>query len=226
MFSRSRRTLTAGLVVVFVLLGCAPRAVAQSDDRVYQYRNREGREVFTNAGRLSVGGQSLEALALPALSSLDFQSVSPTQLQQLDRGVQRAHEQLQAGDRCASIRASLRVPTSTFVWRAHLRELSVGSLLLVLALLVLAVWNGRLRALMPLAPLLGSLYLAYATYERIDRRLEVLRDGLRACSTELPQAAGASPESVKVRLATAATVQASIDRAYELRAATIDQAVR
>ena len=33
--------------------------------------------------------------------------------------------------------------------------------------------RGRLKQLMPLAPLLGCFYLGYDTYQRIDRRLEI-----------------------------------------------------
>lgn len=223
MFRPSRWALLAGLV-----LAGSVSALAQdrAGDKVYQYRNSAGREVFTNAGRVAVDGEPLRPLALPELASLDFHSISATQLQQLDQGVQRAHDQLQAGEHCQAIRASLRVPTRTFVWREHLRELVVGGALFAIALLVLALWGGRLRALMPLAPLLGSMYLAYATYERIDVRLSALREGLRACSSDLPAAADASPSAVKERLASAATLQATIDRAYEARAAAIEQSLR
>jgi hypothetical protein len=226
MFSRLRGALLAGLVLLFSApFGASSHAQDRADDRVYQYRNTGGRQVFTNAGRVAVGGEPLVPLTLPELSSIDFQGASAAQLQQLDRGVQRAHDELQAGEHCQAIRASLRVPTSTFVWREHLRELGIGGALFAVALLVLAAWGGRLRALMPLAPLLGSLYLAYATYGRIDQRLTALREGMRACSSELPTAATASPSVVKERLESAASLQSTIDRAYQERARILDQSL-
>ena len=214
---------------------CARRAAAQdppvdapqrADDRVYRYRGTNGREVFTNAGAVAVHGQVVEAIALPELKNVDFVGASSQQLQVLDRSVQRAHDELQTGLRCQAIRASLRVPISTFLWHEHLRELAVAIGLLASALIVFAAWGGRLRSLMPIAPLLGCGYLGYATLSRIDHRMDLLRDGLHACSSDLPPAEATNPESVKGRLESASSLQATVDRAYAERAAMADRIMR
>lgn len=198
----------------------------RADDRVYRYRGANGREVFTNAGAVAVHGQGVAPIDLPELKSVDFAGASALQLSQLDRSVQRAHDELQTGQRCQAIRASLRVPVSTFLWREHLRELAVAIGLLVSALIVFAAWGGRLRGLMPIAPLLGCSYLGYATFSRIDHRMDLLRDGLHACSSDLPPAEANNPESVKGRLASASSLQATVDRAYAERAAMTDRIMR
>lgn len=196
---------------------------ARAEDKVYQYRNREGREVFTNAGRIEVGGTPLAPVALPELTQLDLSSASAGQLQQLDRDVQRAHDALQSGARCEAIRATSRVRKTAFVWREHVRELTVAGGLLMVALIVLGAWPGRLRRLMPIAPLLGCVYLGYATYVRVEQRLTLLREGLRACSSDLPPAQGADPSAVKQRLESALSLQATIDRAYQQRGDAVEQ---
>ncbi len=199
---------------------------ASEPERVYRYRNAEGREVFTNAGKVAIDGAPLAPVALPELASVDFASASPSQLQELDRSVQHAHDELQSGARCDAIRASLRVPMSTFLWREHLRVLAVAAGLLAAALIVLISWSGRLRGLLPLAPLLGCLYLGFATYARVERRFATLREGLRACSTELPRGETASASAVKERLESAVSLQATIDRAYGERAALSEHILR
>lgn len=206
--------------------GQAQPAPSRKDEQVYRYRNREGREVFTNAGSVLVNGAPPLPLLLPELQKLDFDATSPALLRQLDQGVERAHEQMQGGERCEAIRASLRVPTRTFVLREHLREILVAGVLLAVGLLVVVGWSGRLRLLMPLAPVMGAAFLAYSTFGRVDRRMDALREGLRACSSELPAAAGVSPSSVKQRLESATSLQATIDRAYAQRAQLAEQMLR
>ena len=197
---------------------------------MYRYRSANGREVFTNAGQVSVRGARPQELSLPALRNsgvdVDLGGASPTQLQQLDRSVQQAHDELQTGQRCQAIRASLRVPVREFLWREHLRQVCVGASLVALALVVMLAWSGRLKPLMPLAPLLGCAYLGYVTYAQIDRRLDTLRDGLHACSSDLPPAADHDPEAVKGRLASASAIQAMVDRAYQERSATVESIMR
>ena len=197
-----------------------------SADRVYRYRGKNGREVFTNAGAVAVHGQVLEAIPLPELKSVDFLGASAQQLQQLDHSVQRAHDEMQTGQRCQAIRASLRVPVSTFLWHEHLRELAVALGLLASALIVFAAWGGRLRSLMPIAPLLGCSYLGYATVSRINHRMDLLRDGLHACSSDLPPAEANNPETVKGRLESASSLQATVDRAYAERGQMTDRIMR
>lgn len=220
------------------LLGClvlalSVRSEARADgthepprDQVYRYRTAEGREVFTNAGRVSVGGQALKPLDLPELRVGDLSGASPSQLRDLDRGVQQAHDALQSGERCEAIRASSRTSPREYLMRGHLRELAVGGALIAAALLVFATWIGRLRGLMPLAPLLASLYLGHVTYARIERHQTVLRDGLRACSSDLPASEASSSESVHARLETAVSLQSTIDRAYQEQARAIERAHR
>ena len=72
----------------------------------------------------------------------------------------------------------------------------------------------------------GIAYLAYDTYGRIDRRLGTLRDGLHACSSDLPPAEASNPTAVKGRLASAAELQATVDRAYDQRAALVESYLR
>lgn len=217
-----------GTAFVFVVWATSLLAGAtRADEPVYRYRNAEGREVFTNAAnRLERTGERPTELALPALASMDFEMATALQLQSLDRGVERAHEALQSGARCEAIRASSRVPMRTFFWREHLRELLVVGVLLAVALVVLVVWNGRLRGLMPLPSLLGALYLGYVTYADVDQQMTALRDGLRACSSELPDRQSTNPSSVKQRLESALSVQAMIDRAYSERAAQAELALQ
>jgi len=203
-----------------------PNAPQRSDDRVYRYRGTNGREVFTNAGAVAVRGEAVAPIALPELQNVDFAGASASQLQQLDRSVQRAHDELQTGQRCQAIRASLRVPISTFVWHEHLRELAVAIGLIVSALVVFAAWGGRLRGLMPVAPLLACSYLGYATVSRIGHRMDLLRDGLHACSSDLPPPEASNPDTIKGRLETASSLQATVDRAYSERAAMADRIMR
>lgn len=192
-------------------------------DRVYRYRGADGREKFTNAGAVAVGGSALAPVELPELHAVDFAHASRTQLQQLDRSVQQAHDELQTGQRCQAIRASLRIPASTFLWREHPRELAVAIALLACALIVFTSWSGRLRGLMPVAPLLAGAYLGYATYARIEHRMDALRDGLHACSSDLPAPSSADPNRIKGRLESAASLQSTVDRAFAQRAMLADR---
>ncbi len=191
-------------------------------DQVYRVQ-RKGREVFTNAGSVSVGGVNVQAMELPELKA-DLSVASPAELQLLDNNVQRTHDDLQQGSRCQAIRTSLRVPTTKFLV-AHLRELVVAGCLLALSALLMVAWQGRLRPLMPVAPLLGSLYLGYATYARVDIRMDALREGLRACSSDLPPQGG-GVQNLRDRLAQASSLQATIDRAYAQRASVAEAALR
>ncbi|HEY6879561.1 MAG TPA: hypothetical protein VI299_16155 [Polyangiales bacterium] len=201
----------------------APAPQPAARDQVFKIQ-RNGRQVYTNAGAVQVRGTQAEAIELPALSS-DLSAASPAQLQLLDNSVQRAHDDMQQGARCQAIRASLRVPMTTFVLRGHLRELCVGGGMLLFAVILLASWHGRLRSLMPVAPVLACLYLGYATYARVDQRMNTLRDGLRACSSDLPPQAG-SVDSLRTRLEEASSLQATIDRAYAQRASVADAMLR
>lgn len=218
---RSRPRTLAALYGLILLLGLGLAHASSAQDHVYRYRAADGREVFTNAGNRS--GASATATAL---EEVDLGAVSPTELARLDRSLTRAHDALQSGEHCDAIRASSRVPMRTFLMRAHLRELSIGIGLMAMAVLVLVAWNGRLRGLLPMVPLLGAAYLGYATYGRVDRQQSVLREGLRACSSELPAGAGASPVAVKERLDQVSSLQRMVDRAYEARSALAEGALR
>jgi hypothetical protein len=226
MFSRLR------IVLLGIWLGTslvaqaqdAPQPAAQpAHDQVYKVQ-RHGREVYTNAGAVQVRGEQVEAMELPPLNS-DLSQATAQQLQLLDNSVQRAHDDLQQGARCQAIRASLRVPMRTFLLRGHVRELCVGVALLVLAVVLMVAWQGRLRSLMPVVPVLGCLYLGYATYARVDHRMDALRDGLRACSSDLPPQ-GLGVQNVRERLEQASSLQATIDRAYAQRASVADAVMR
>jgi hypothetical protein len=236
MFPRPRFCLLLVVLCLCASSGAAPAraqegapaqgAATPRDDRVYRYRGANGREVFTNAGHVAVRGQAVTPMTLPELNQVDFDGASRKQLEQLDRSVQRAHDELQTGQRCQAIRASLRIPMRSFLWREHLRQLVVGVGLLATALVAFSFWGGRLRSLMPIAPLLGCAYLAFATFGRIDRRMDALREGLHACSSDLPTTGSSDPDSVKGRLETASSLQATVDRAYAERAAMADRIMR
>ncbi|MET0343467.1 MAG: hypothetical protein ABW252_20820 [Polyangiales bacterium] len=219
---RATRALLYAGALVFI---AAPTLAQRGEG--YRYRNAEGREVITNAGNVTVDGAPPSVVqTLPELMRLDLGSASPAQLQQLDRGISTAHDALQNGDRCEAIRASSRVRTGTILWRQHLRALCTIVFLVAVALVAFAGWSGRLRALMPAAPLLGALYLGYASYAQIEQRASVLREGLRACSSDLPHPQGATPEGVKARLESALTLQATIDQAYMRRDLAAESALR
>lgn len=205
-----------------VLLGALALAATSRADDVYRYPSEGGRTLFTNAGRAEVGGKATP-MELPALSALDFGSATSEQLQSLDRGLTKAHEALQSSERCTAIRAASRVPLRAHLLQAHLREVVVTCVLCALALIALVAWGGRLRSLMPLPPLLAAAYLGYATYTRIDARRVVLHDGLRACSSDLPEGHSTSATAVKQRLESALSLQAMVDRAYAERAAQAEQ---
>lgn len=196
---------------------------AHAEDSVYRYRGSDGRDVFTNAARAEVGEARPAAMALPALSLVDLSAATADQLQSLDRSVARAHEALQSSPRCDAIRASSRIPMRELLLREHPRELAVAGVLCAIALLVLVSWGGRLKPLMPLAPLLAASYIGYATYGDVDTRRSLLREGLRACSSELPAGHGTSVDTVKERLESALSLQAMVDRAYAQRSAQAEQ---
>jgi hypothetical protein len=196
---------------------------ASADEPVYRVRTAEGRDLYTNAGALQVGGERPTALTLPELANADFAGASAEQLQTLDRGVAKAHEELQSGEHCEAIRASSRIPMRSFFLREQLREVAVASALCVVALLALVAAGGRLRRLMPIPPLLGALYVGFVTYTRVDDRLSLLREGLRACSSELPEGQNTSPDAVKQRLESAMSLQAMVDRAYAERSGQVEQ---
>ncbi|MDB4974182.1 MAG: hypothetical protein JWN48_2523 [Myxococcaceae bacterium] len=204
--------------------GHAPAAA--DHDKVYRYKGQGGRDVFTNAANVTVAGAAPRALELPKLLELDLSGVSPAQLQVIDRSVQQAHEQQQTGRRCEAIRASMRVPLSGFIWPERVREVCIGAALLALALVVMLAWQGRLKRLMPLPPMLACIYLAYFTYERIEHRRGALLDGLRACSSDLPPAKAGNPDAIKDRLASASSLQEKIDRAYAQRAEMVESIMR
>jgi hypothetical protein len=205
-----------------VLLGALSLAGTSRADDVYRYPSEGGRTLFTNAGRAQPGSTATP-MELPALSSLDFGSATSEQLQSLDRGVTRAHEALQSSERCTAIRAASRVPLRTHLLQAHLREVAVTCVLCAVALLALVAWGGRLRRLMPLPPLLAAGYLGYATYTRVDTRRVALHEGLRACSSDLPEGHATSASAVKQRLESALSLQGMVDRAYRERAAQAAQ---
>lgn len=223
--TRSLSAWSRALLGAAICVGLGLAQPVSGDDRVYRYR-RDGREVFTNAGSVLVDGEAPIAVAMPRVTNQDLTGATPLQLQQLDRGVQHAHDELQAGEQCKAIRAASRVGTGPLLWRGHLRELCAFALLIGAALIVFSTWQGRLRQLMPLAPLLGGIYLGYVTYARIEQRVSALREGLRACSSDLPPPDGVSPSTVAARLDSALSLQATIDRAYRERLGSAEFVLR
>ena len=218
-----RRTWVA-LATTSWLAFAAPRAHGQ-DEKIFRYQDRDGRQVYTNLeGSADSSSAGLSAVSLPPLSSIDFAQTGEDQLQQLDHSVRLAHESLQNGERCDRIRADSRISLRAELWERHRRELTVAAALLCFALLLVAVWRRReLRALMPLAPLLGACYVGYVAVVRTKANQETLREGLRACTSELPDGSNRKSSDVRSRLSSALEVQDTINRVYEERARRADR---
>lgn len=222
---RSSR-LVLGVCVMTWLSGAGPGA-AQGTDAVYRYRDRDGRNVYTNLDGVASHGRALEALSLPPLSSIDFEHAAPEQLRQLDSQVRESHGALQAGEPCEAIRRSSRVPLRTRVWGEHNRKLYVAGALLGFAM-VLGYFGSRRRLgqLLPVAPFVGCAFLGYVTVQQTREAIGALNSGLRACSEQLPDGDAEDAPSVKNRLSRALDIRRSINLAYDRQAREIDAIMR
>lgn len=223
------RLLTAallGLTGANFVPAWLPPAEAQ-DSGVFRYRDRDGREVFTNLEGQASHGRALQVVDLPPLSSIDFGSQSPDDLRKLDARVHDSHSTLQAGEHCEAIRKSSRVPLRTRIWGDHGLKIYVSAALLAFSVLLgYLVSKRRLGSLFPVAPFLGFAFLVYATVRDTRATFQTLTAGLRACSEQLPDGDPASSEDVKTRLSKALDVRASVNAAYDRQADQIEAIMR
>jgi len=204
-----------------------PTRASAQDAGVYRYRDREGREVFTNLEQQASHGKPLEVLDLPPLSSIDFGSQSPDDLRRLDARVHDLHSALQAGELCEAIRRSSRVPLRTRVWSEHGLKIYVAAALLAFAVLLGYLGSRRrLGSLFPIVPFLGFVFLIYATVRDTRATFQTLTKGLRACSEQLPDGEADDSGAVKSRLAKALDVRKSVAAAHDRQAEQIEAIMR
>lgn len=169
-----------------------------------------------------IDGKVEDPLALPEATLPELESLGEERLKQFNGHVENVHDAVQTGERCESLRLASRLPFRTWILREHKRELMVAAGLLILSLLGLA-WRSRLlRAIMPLPPVLGCLYLGYASVEDTSAVLDSLLHGLHACSASLSEGSGANPLIVKKRLDEVQRMRSTVDEAYEPHAESIE----
>lgn len=218
-----RRTGWALLVGVCI---AAHAGGAKADEAVYRRTDPNGRAVYTNIGNVSVNGVALEALDLPALTRVDMAAFTPDELSRLDARIGQAHADLRAGPRCDALRQASRASLRNVLWSQHQRELLTSAVLFVFSLAVGFAFRSRtLRALLPVAPFLGSLYLGFVAATRAQETLADVHLALRACGAELPDANPGDPAQVKQRLMSTLDLKKDIDRVFEHRAHIMDAAL-
>jgi hypothetical protein len=202
------------------------RAYAQGGE-VFRYRDRDGRNVYTNLEGMASHGAALTRVKLPPLSSIDFDRAKPEELRKIDAQVRESHDELQAGELCEAIRKSSRSAQRSRLWEDHGRKISVAGGLLVFAAVLGFLGAGRkLGALWPLPPLAGCIFLGYATWRDVQSAREALTAGLRACSEELPEGEADDKSAVQGRLTRALDLQSIINQSYARQAAEIDAIMR
>src|SRR6185436_8991135 len=120
-----------------------------------------------------------------------------------------------------------RTPAWSRLWADHSRKLMVAGALLVFAASLGLVGAGRqLGSLFPVAPILGCLFLGYATYRDVDARRDTLTAGLRACSEQLPSGDPEDKTAVQGRLSRALEVQTIVNGAFARQSAEIERIMR
>lgn len=211
------------LVTLGIAVGSAFTHASADDGDVFLYKDRQGRQVYTNLEGMASHGQALTRVTLPPLSSVDFAHSPPDALRALDRTVSESHNALQSGAACEAIRKSSRVPMRTKLWTEHGPKLGVSAGLLLFAGMVGAFGARRkLGSLFPLVPIAGSAFVGYASYHELHAERASLTSGLRACSEQLPDGDPEDGASVKGRLQKALDLQHVVDSAYQRQAERID----
>lgn len=152
-------------------------------------RRAPRRPLLTNTEQRVIAAEP--GRSLPALrderSELERAEALQRELRRRDAETERSLAQVQGGPPCAEIRAASRMPLRTRLVLDHERELMVGAALLAMAgLLAVFVRVPYARGLLALPPLLGAAYLGHHAYARVDYARALVREGLRACSAELP----------------------------------------
>lgn len=190
-------------------------AAAHKDEKIYRYKDRDGRVVYTNLEGAGARGGKLAELDLPELSSVDFDHAQPDELRRLDLRVQEAHSALQSGPHCEAIRKTSRLPMRLRIWDEHGRKIYVAAALLAFSILLGYVGSGRrLGRLLPIPPFLAFGFLVYATVRDVQSGLDTLSSGLRACSEQLPDGEPDSRTGVKGRLEKALDVRNIVNASY------------
>jgi hypothetical protein len=209
--------------------GVEARGSAREQDEadVFLVQSRDGRQVYTNLPGMASHGQEARRVNLPPLSSVDFEHAPTAELRALDLRVSESFDALQTGELCEAIRKGSRIPAWSRLWADHSRKLVVAGALLVFAAILGLVGTGRqLGALFPVAPILGCMFLGYATYRDLNVRRDTLTAGLRACSEQLPQGDPEDKTAVQGRLSRALQVQSIVDGAFARQSAEIERAMR
>jgi hypothetical protein len=162
------------------------------------------------------GEGPLDPIKLPPSYRLELMAGSPEQLRRLDGRLSQTVDVMQAGERCEALRGASRVPFRTWMWREHRRELSIAAGLFVLALVCAFAWpSPAMRAIAPLIPLLGCVYVGWDGSSRASSVMDGITRGLRACSTALDEGDPSKPQIVRGHVEQVARMSASIDAAYE-----------
>jgi len=191
------------LLAVGIVLGLVP-------GEAFAERGAPRRPVLTN---LQTAPALTPDLAEPGQP---LEVARAAELRRIDADTERSLASLQGGAPCARIREGSRVPLRTQLFRDHERELSVGAALLLGAgLVAMLIRTSFARGVLALPPLLGAMYLGYAAYDRVDAERAVLRDGLRACTAELPRADALRPDRVAERRLRADALMGTIRRVAE-----------
>ena len=199
----------------------------QNQADVFLVQDRDGRQVYTNLPDMASHGKTVSRVSLPPLASIDFERAPADELRALDLRVSESYEALQSGELCEAIRKSSRTPAWSRLWTDHSRKLLVAGALLVFAAILGLVGTGRrLGSLFPVAPILGCLFLGYATYRDLNARRDALTTGLRACSEQLPEGNPEDKSAVQGRLSRALEVQTIVNGAFARQSAEIERVMR
>jgi hypothetical protein len=184
---------------------------------IYTHKAEGGRTLYTNLEMLG-GEGAIDPAKLPPLGTLKFDTMPADQLRHLDGRLAQTVDGLQAGDRCEALRGASRVPFRTWLWREHQREVFVGVGLFVLALLAGFGWQSTtMRAILPIVPFAGLLYLGYDVSNRVGVLQDSVTTGLRACSTALEEGDASKPTVVRGHMEQVSRMSSIINGAYEQR---------
>lgn len=184
---------------------------------IYTHQGEGGRILYTNLEMLG-GEGAIDPAKLPPLATVPFETIPPEQLRVLSGRLAQTVDGLQASDRCEALRGASRVPFRTWLWREHQRELFVGVGLFVLALLAGFGWQSTtMRAILPVVPFAGLLYLGYDVSNRVGVLQDSVTHGLRACSTALEEGDASKPAVVRGHMEQVTRMSSIINGAYEQR---------
>jgi hypothetical protein len=159
---------------------------------------------------------------LTGTSSIDVKRLKEDELRLLNTTIEQKHDDLQASDRCESLRLATRVPMREWMYREHSREVFLGVGVFMLAAVGLAFRSRLMRTLMPLPPLVAAGYLVYASITDTQALQDTISRGLQACSTALPEGSANSSAVVQKRLDHVTRIHNAIEDTYGVNKETID----